>query len=296
MEGRPSKKLKSDPLPNLSDKELNHVGKTELWEDNHHMGRTVLTSRTILSNEDSKLSKDLTESPSQAERSLSESYQGQSLEVASRSLMSLAEAKIVVCSCCFPPKVFKNRSDKYYHIRVRKNKVEDKSSKKHVINSAEDFIMKQLPILTRAVLHDDYQGGKTLDLMTELLSDQLILIQDDIIAYCRSEIMKIDLATEEQNNVTALHVSALDDEEQQFFKDLSRRTYSRGACQDGQILKHGCNSSEWHIGDDSLELLHRSLQAKVTAIDHEMKRRATLATQIVLKYLLEKVVSTSNPG
>ena len=100
----------------------------------------------------------------QAEECLSENYQGLSLEVASRSLMSLAEAKMVVCSCFFPPEVFENRSDEYYHIRVRKKKEEErKSSKKRIINSTEDFIMKQLPILTRAVLNDDDQAKKCLN-------------------------------------------------------------------------------------------------------------------------------------
>ena len=290
-----SKKLKCNPPPNLSKKEFNHDGETGLREDNHYRG----IDRAILPNEKftSELSKDVTQHPLQAEESLSENYQGQSLEVASRSLMSLAEAKMVVCSCCFPPKVFKNRSDKYYHIRVRKKKEEErKSSKKRVINSTEDFIMKQLPILTRAVLNDDYQAGKTLELTTELLSDQLMLIQDVIIAYCRSEIAKLDSATEERNKVVALQISALDEEEHQFLKDLSQRTYGRVACQDGQILKHGYTSSEWQIGDESLELLHRGSPAKVTATDHEMKRKATLATKIVLKYLLEFFFCKSSLG
>ena len=195
---------------------------------------------------------------------------------------------MVVCSCCFPPEVFENRSDEYYHIRVRKKKEEErKSSKKRIINSTEDFIMKQLPILTRAVLNDDDQARKMLELTTELLSDKLILIQDVIIAYCRSEIAKLDSATEERNKVAPKQIRALDEEEHQILKDLSQRTYGRVACQDVQILKHGYTSSEWQIGDESLELLHRSSRAKVTAIDHEIKRKATLATKIVLKYLLD---------
>lgn len=301
MKGRPPiKKQKCNPVPNHYDKELFNVEETEVWEDGQDRQRMDSTSHATSSN--GGFTPDLPEDtlkkqiPTIADAVLSNSYQrGQAMELASRNLLSLGETKMEACDCCFPPKIFKNRSDKYYHIRVRRNKGEEKSQKKHGVFSAEDFIDKQLPILTRAVLRDNYQAGKTLELITELLSDQLILIQEDVIAYCSSEIAKLDSALAEQKGLTALAIGESADNERLFFTELSQRTDSRAVYQDSQGVEHACTTSDWQIKDDDLELLHRSMQAKVSAIDQEMKRRAMLPTQIVLKYLLEKIVNQAGP-